>query len=109
MMENIEAILSLASAAVGFATAFFVMLRKFTNSEKVRKYAEASLMVKDKVEEYMKIAEENDLLESGEARKDFVVEKVTTELNERGIEVDESVIEVMIEKFIDLTKRVNRK
>lgn len=109
MIENIEAVLSLASAAIGFATAFFVVLRKFTNSEKVRKWTEILLEVEDKAQHYMKIAEANDLLDDGEKRREFVVEKIQSELERKGYDVPEDTINTVIEKLIDLTKHVNRK
>jgi len=78
---------------------------------KNKKMVDASNRIKlytDLVEKHMVVVEEFDNLK-GEQKLKYVINMVSNELNEKGIEVDVELITQIIEHLIAISKNVNYK
>jgi len=78
---------------------------------KNKKMVDASKRIKlytDLVEKHMVVVEEFDNLK-GEQKLKYVINMVSNELNEKGIEVDVELITQIIEHLIAISKNVNYK
>ena len=78
---------------------------------KNKKLVDASNRIKlytDLVEKHMVVVEKMDNLK-GEEKLKYVISMVSSELNEKGIEVDIELITQIIEHIIDISKNVNYK
>lgn len=78
---------------------------------KNKKMVDASKRIKlytDLVEKHMVVVEEFDNLK-GEQKLKYVISMVSSELNEKGIEVDVELITQIIEHLVAISKNVNYK
>lgn len=108
MLENLGAILSIASAAVGLLITTVTFLMKFIKSAKGKKTAENIIKIGGVIETFIKEAEKF-VNYTGTEKKAYVMAQATSFAVRNGIDVDNDDISAKIEELVSLTKEVNRR
>ena len=107
-MENLQIILSIASAALGLLITSVTFLAGFLKNANAKKVAENIVKIGEAVLPYIKQAESfNDY--SGKEKKEFVMTKANQFAIENNIAFDSIAVSERIEELICLTKSVNAK
>jgi hypothetical protein len=107
-MENLAAILSTATAAIGFLVTTVTFFTKFIKSERGKKIAEQIAKIGEAVLPYIKDAE-NFVNYSGAEKKAFVMTKANDFAIKNGIPFDAELVGAKIEELVGLTKSVNKR
>jgi hypothetical protein len=105
-MENLEIILSSASAAAGLLATSVTFLVKFIKSAKAKKTAENVIKICDAVVPFIEEAEKF-VGYGGAAKKEYVLTKANQFAIESGIPFDAELVGEKIEEFVELSKTVN--
>lgn len=105
-MENLELIISLASACLGLVVAVAAIIAKYARSAKARKAAEQTVEICNALMPYIKQAESY-VNYSGEEKKEYVMTKANRYAIENGIKFDEDAVSNQVEELIALSKEVN--
>lgn len=107
-MENLELIISLASACLGLVVAFAAVIAKYASSAKARKAAEQTIEICNALLPYMEQAESLANY-SGKEKKEYVMTKANQYAIERGMKFDEAAVSAKVEEYIALSREVNAK
>ena len=105
-MENLEWIISLASACLGLIATVATLVAKFAKSAKAKKAAQQTLEVCNAVVPYIEEAEKFTNY-SGEEKKAFVMTKARQYALNAGIKLDEEQVSQTVEELVELSKQVN--
>jgi len=100
-LDLIITILTSIGIIIGLLGQLFKNKKMVDASKKIKLYT-------DLVEKHMIVVEEFDNLK-GEQKLKYVINMVSNELNEKGIEVDVELITQIIEHLIAISKNVNYK
>ena len=100
-LDLIITILTSIGIIIGLLGQLFKNKKMVDASKKIKLYT-------DLVEKHMVVVEEFDNLK-GEQKLKYVINMVSNELNEKGIEVDVELITQIIEHLIAISKNVNYK
>ena len=100
-LDLIITILTSIGIIVGLLGQLFKNKKLVAASNRIKLYT-------DLVEKHMVVVEKMDNLK-GEEKLNYVISMVSSELNEKGIEVDIELITQIIEHIIDISKNVNYK
>lgn len=76
--------------------------------KKLVSYLQSAEVVRDKIEEYMMVAEEMKGL-NGAEKKDFVINETMKFLETQGVHFPIQEINVIIEGIINLSKKINKR
>ena len=115
-MNNIEMIMSIISWLLATATTIIAILvkvkalktdKELETANKVKLGLEQLQIISDKVQEYAAVAETNG--GTGAEKKAFVLKSVKAVCEQFNIPYDEDLVEALLEKLIDLTKKINNK
>lgn len=107
-MQNIEIILSLASATLGFVVTTITFLLEFIKNAKAKKIAEQTVKFCDAIIPYIKQAE-TFINYSSEEKKEYVMTRANQYAQENRLKFNEEFVSQKIEELIALTKDVNAK
>ena len=107
-MENLELIISLASACLGLVVAVAAVIAKYASSAKARKAAEQTMDICNALLPYIEQAESY-VHYSGEEKKEYVMTKANRYAIENDIAFDEDAVSEKVEELITLSKEVNAK
>lgn len=107
-MENLELVISLASACLGLVVAVAAVIAKYASSAKARKAAEQTMDICNALLPYIEQAE-SFVNYSGEEKKEYVMTKANRYAIEHGMKFNESAVSDKVEEYIALSKEVNAK
>ncbi len=107
-MENIEIIVSIASAALGLLVTTVTFISKFVTNAKAKKAMENIVKIGNAVIPYIREAEAFAHY-SGEEKKQFVMTKANRFAINNDLEFDEQAVSDKIEELVALTKQVNKR
>lgn len=107
-MENIEIIISIASAALGLLVTTVTFVGKFVTNARAKRAMENIVKIGNAVIPYIQEAE-TFLHYSGEEKKQFVMTKANRFAIDNNIKFDEQAVSDKIEELVALTKQVNRR
>ena len=107
-MENLEIIISMASAALGLLITTVTFLSKFVTNAKAKKAMENIVKIGNAVIPYIEEAE-GFIHYSGEEKKQFVLTKANRFAIENNIKFDEQAVSEKIEELVSLSKQVNKR
>lgn len=107
-MENIEIIISIASAALGLLITTVTFLSKFVTNAKAKKAMENIVKIGNAVIPYIEEAE-TFVHYSGEEKKQYVLTKANMFAIENKIKFNEQAVSEKIEELVTLTKQVNKR
>ena len=105
-MQHIELILSMLITIFGFIASTVTYAIKFWKAHKMKTIAENTIEIKIVLLDYI-IKAENLLNKTGEQKKEYVVTKVKNYANDNKLVYDETKIDEIIDKIVNLTKQVN--
>lgn len=105
-MENLELIVSLASATLGLLVATATFLAKCVKNAKLKKAAEQTIEICNAILPYVEQAETFTHY-SGEEKKEFVMTKINQFALEQGIKFNKELVSNEIEELVKLSKTVN--
>ena len=105
-MENLEIIISVASAALGLLITTVTFLTKYITNAKAKIAAENVIKIGEAVIPYIEQAE-GFLHYSGAEKKEYVMTKATRFAIDNGIGFDAEAVSGKIEELVELTKQVN--
>lgn len=80
--------------------------KELDTANKIKISLEHLQIISDKVQEYAAVAEANG--GTGAEKKAFVLKSVKAVCEQFGIPYDEDLVEALLEKLIDLTKKINK-
>lgn len=115
-METIEIIMQIVSWILASVTTLIAILvkigaiktdKELETANKIKMSLEQLNIITDKVQEYAVIAEANG--GTSEEKRAFVLKSVKAVCDQYGIPYDEDLVEALLEKLIDLTKKINSK
>jgi hypothetical protein len=107
-MENLELILSSASAGAGLLATSVTFLVKFIKSAKAKKIAENVIKICAAVVPLIEQAERfSDY--SGEEKKEFVMTKANQFAIDNGMPFDKALVSEKVEELVDLSKQINKR
>ena len=107
-MENIEIIVSIASAALGLLVTTVTFISKCVTNAKAKKAMENIVKIGNAVIPYIREAEAFAHY-SGEEKKQFVMTKANRFAIDNDLEFDEQAVSDKIEELVALTKQVNKR
>lgn len=107
-MENADVVLSLAGTALSLLITSIVFIARLVKAVKDKKKIQNCTFLEEAVAPLMEIAE-NFSHYSGEEKKQFVLTKVNQFAIENGFKFDAEATAAKIEKFIELSKKINVK
>lgn len=107
-MENLEIIISIASAALGLLITTITFISKFVTNAKAKKAMENIVKIGNAVIPYIEEAE-TFVHYSGAEKKQFVMTKANKFAIENNIKFDEQAVSEKIEELVALTKQVNKR
>lgn len=107
-MENLELIISLASAALGLLATTATFLAKFIKNAKLKKIAQSTIEICNVLIPYIEQAE-TFVNYSGAEKKEFVMTKANQYAVEHNIKFNEELVSNEIEELVKLSKEVNRR
>ena len=107
-MENLEIIISIASAALGLLITTVTFLSKFVTNAKAKKAMENIVKIGNAVIPYIEEAE-TFVHYSGEEKKQYVLTKANMFAIENKIKFNEQAVSEKIEELVMLTKQVNKR
>ena len=107
-MENLELVISLASACLGLVVAVAAVIAKYASSAKARKAAEQTREICNALLPYIEQAE-SFVNYSGAEKKEYVMTKANRYAIENGMKFDETAVSDKVEELIALSKEVNAK
>lgn len=115
-MNNIEIIMNIISWVLASVTTLIAILvkikalktdKELDTANKINEQLEHLRIITDKVQEYAAVAEANG--GTGEEKRAFVLKSVKAVCEQYGIPFDEDLVEALLERLIDLTKKINSK
>lgn len=111
VLENLEIIISLASALLGLLVATVTFLVKFIKAAKTKNYAEAQKLLKDGASTTVAFVEQlktktGGVLD-GTIKKSVAMSEMKAFCAEHNIKFDEQAVSDLIEEIVSLTKSVN--
>ena len=107
-MENIEIIISIASAALGLLITTVTFISKFVTNAKAKKAMENIVKIGNAIVPYIEEAE-TFMNYSGEEKKQYVLTKANRFAIDNNIKFDEQAVSDKIEELVTLTKQVNKR
>lgn len=105
-MENLELILSLASATLGLLLTTATFLAKFIKNAKLKKVAMQTIEICNTLMPFIEQAE-TFVNYSGAEKKEFVMTKANQYALEHNIKFNKELVSAKIEELINLSKNVN--
>jgi hypothetical protein len=108
MFENFNEIITVISSILTLSVTIIVLLSKLINNKKLRAVAEKLIYFKGQVEKYVVIAEKIENYK-GPDKKAWVMNKISEEAINLGIEFDQGLVSDLIEQLVGLTRVVNSK
>ena len=108
MLEIIKEISDLLAVVIPLLISLFILIAKLTKNTKLRILSENFIQVEKVIKKYMENAE-SFINYSGADKKEWVKTKVNQFCIENDMPYNESVVDSTIERFIDLTKTVNKR
>lgn len=107
-MENLELIISLASAVLGLLVTTATFLTKFIKNARLKKAAQQTIEICNALIPYVEQAE-TFVNYSGEEKKEFVMTKANQYAVENGIKFDKELVDKEVEVLVKLSKEVNKR
>ena len=107
-MENLELIISLASAALGFIVTTATFLAKFIKNAKLKKVAQNPIEICNALIPYIEQAE-TFVNYTGEEKREFVITKAKQYAMEHNINFNEELVSNEREELVKLSKDVNKR
>lgn len=108
MLDLIKSIKEIIAIVLPLLASIILLISKVSKNYKLRKFAESILVLEKVISDYMCKAEEFITL-SGCDKKEWVKIKVNKFCNENNIKFNETEVDNLIENFIEISKKVNKR
>ena len=108
MLEVLKEIIDIIAVALPLVISLIVVIAKLTKNTKLKNVSENLIEVEIVVKRFMESAE-SFINYSGNDKKEWVKVKVNQYCIENGIPYNDSIVDSLIERFIELTKTVNKR
>lgn len=108
MLEIIKDISEFLAVVIPLIISLFILIAKLTKNTKLKILSENFIQVEKEIKKCMENAE-SFISYSGDDKKEWVKTKVNQFCIENDIPYNETIVDSTIERFIDLTKTVNKR
>lgn len=105
-MENVEWIISLASACLGLIITIATLIAKFAKSTKAKKAAQQTVEICNALVPYIEEAEKLTHY-TGEEKKAYVMTRIRQYAVNADMKLDENKVSDTVEELVTMSKQVN--
>ena len=108
MLEMLKEIIDIIAVAIPLLISLIIVIAKLSKNTKLKRFSENLIEVEEVIKRFMENAE-TFINYSGADKKEWVKVKVNQYCIENGIPYNDSIVDSLIEKLIELTKTVNKR